>query len=360
MSRPFRTVIVTCVGGMFVSDIVEALRSAPDFDVRIVGCDANPNAPGRVLADCFEALPFAAAEPELYARKVIELAKREKVDVIVPLSEAESRVISDHREELKAAGVAVSVSASAVVSMITDKASLMAHLRDHKLRVLDFRIVDSLQDLDSALHALGYPGKSVVLKPRRTSGARGVLIFDAKMGDQDAPIDGRGSGRGSYDRLLQQMRSVETFPQGSIAVPYVGGPVFDVDCVAVSGEATDIVPRLRQWRNPLSPASTGNRVEMNPDVIGYCRDLCRALDIDGAGDFDVALDDRGQPVVFDAGVRLSGSVGGAVVAGANIPAQLVRVLTGLPRQEFDIRDGCVVRPFMRFIEISPDRQRDYI
>ena len=359
MSQPFRTVLVTCVGGKFVSDIVAALRSAPDFDVRIVGCDANPETPGRILADHFAALPFAAAEPQLYASMMIEIAKREKVDVIVPLSEAESRVISDHRDVLKAAGVAVSVSAPAVVSMITDKASLMARLRDRNLHVLDFQIVDSLQDLDSALYTLGYPGKPVVLKPRRTSGARGVLIFDATA-DENILIDGRGSGRGTYDWLLQQMTSVVSFPQGSIAVRYVGGPVFDVDCVAVSGEATDIVPRLRQWRDPLSPASTGNRVDMNPAVIGYCRSLCRALEIDGAGDFDVALDYCGKPVVFDAGVRLSGSVGGAVVAGANIPAQLVRVLTGLPRQKFEIRDGCVVRPFMRFMEISADRQDDYI
>ncbi len=97
---------------------------------------------------------------------------------------------------------------------------------------------------------------------------------------------------------------------------------------------------------------------MNADVIGYCRSLCRAFALDAAGDFDIGLDERGRPFVFDAGTRMSGSVGGALVAGANIPAQLVRVLTGLPREEFHVRDGCVVRPFTTFVEVPSERQHE--
>lgn len=348
-----RTILVTCVGGEFVYDIVRALRSAPDFDARIIGCDANPQARGRVLVDRFISLPASSEE---YMAGLYSLAADEKIDLVLPLSENESRILSRHRNELKAAGVAITTSDFATVEMMTDKLTMLQRARDSGIDVIESLSVESIDDLQRALDQLGYPERVVVVKPRRTSGARGVMIFDSSVQETEFRRGARGGGRGTKEIIFDDLKRSGLSLKDLIAVAYLPGPVYDVDCIAIGGEATDIVPRLRQWADSLSPASTGNRVDMNRDVIEYCRSLCRAFAIEGAGDFDVALDNKGRPRVFDAGTRLSGSVGGAVVAGANIPAQLVRVMTGLPRQEFQIRNGCVVRPFMTFAEVPPDRQ----
>lgn len=360
MTSAHRTILVTCVGGMFIYDIISALRSASDFSARILGCDANPQAAGRILVDRFAILPFAEKDPKKYISDIFQLLKEERVNVILPLSESESRLLSLYRDDLRRLGVSLSVSGPKAVGVITDKLTLLEQLREKGVYVPDFHPVDTLRDIDSALSALGYPTKSVVIKPRRSAGARGVLIFDSDASASNSTFKNRGSIRASREIILNELDANASSFQRHIAVPYVDGPVFDVDCIVIEGEATDIVPRRRQWRDPLSPASTGNRIEMNASVIDYCRELCRALCIDGAADFDVALEADGRPVIFDAGTRLSGSVGGAVLAGANIPAQLIRVLTGLPRQEFSVRDGVVVRPFMTFVEIKPEKQNDLI
>ena len=57
--KPHFTVGVTCVGGTFIADVLNALRAAPDFTVTIIGVDANAAARGRVLCDHFAVLPMA-------------------------------------------------------------------------------------------------------------------------------------------------------------------------------------------------------------------------------------------------------------------------------------------------------------
>ena len=348
-----RTILVTCVGGRFIYDIVRALRSAPDFRARIIGCDANPETEGRVLTDRFVSLP---SDPDEYIAGLFALAAEERIDLVLPLSEHESRILSRRRAEMLSRGIATATSDFATVDAMTDKLTMLQRVKAGGVETVEFRAVDTLDDLEAALTALGYPQRVVVVKPRRSSGARGVMVFDEQVAQDSYQRGLRGSGRGAKSEILADLAKANASLNGFVAVGYLDGPVYDVDCIAVDGVATDIVPRLRQWRDPLSPSSTGNKIEMNSAVIDYCRALCRVFGVQGSADFDIALDERGRPRVFDAGTRLSGSVGGAFVAGANIPAQLVRVLTGLPRQEFAVRDGCVVRPFMTFAEVPPERQ----
>ena len=52
---------------------------------------------------------------------------------------------------------------------------------------------------------------------------------------------------------------------------FLEGPVFDVDCIVKDGELLDCVSRVRQLKNPLSPYSTGHKVELNSTVIEYAK-----------------------------------------------------------------------------------------
>jgi len=360
MAAAHRKIVLTCVGGALIYDVIKALRSAPDFTVRLIGCDADPQARGRVLMDRFVNVPLAETDQSNYLAAIWDLVKEEQPDLILPLSEGESRVLAGVRDDLRRAGVAISVSSLEAVTVMTDKLTLMQRLSSRNVHSLDCMAVADEMELEAALRELGYPNRSVVVKPRKASGARGVWVFDAGVKEFRPSSNSRNSGIGDRDAIVQQVEEAGLSISDRVAMPFVKGPIYDVDCISVDGTALDVVPRLRQWREALSSASSGNRVEMNVAIIDYCRELCEALDVDGSGDFDVVLDEDGQAVVFDAGTRLSGSVGGAVVAGANIPAQLVRVLTGLERIEFDVRDGCVIRPFLTFAEIPNQNQNDLL
>ena len=54
---------VTCVGGRFVFDALQALRAAPDLDVTIIGMDAVAESSGKLFVDRFVQVPFASQDP---------------------------------------------------------------------------------------------------------------------------------------------------------------------------------------------------------------------------------------------------------------------------------------------------------
>lgn len=358
--KPNITVCVTCVGGRLIFDILTALRAATDFDVFLLGIDADPSAAGRLLCDRFEVLPMAEQDEEGYIRRLLALHHEIGIDVYIPLSEPESMLAARHRELLRENGIRPSVGSAETVRVMTDKLLMLQRLKDRGMDAGSFVAVDTAEHARRALEALGYPERRVVIKPRSGRGSRGVLIADVSQVIFRHLLPERFCGTGKFEALRDAMAEEGMTFENLLAVPYCDGPVFDVDCIATAGRLTDVSARLRQLKNPLWPTSTGHRITMDPRVLSYARQLCAAFDVDGAGDFDVVLVDGDRPLLFDAAARFSGSVGGSFTAGANFPAQLVRVLMGLPRQTLEVEDGVVLRPFVTMAKIPPENQDDLL
>lgn len=359
-SIPTVTVCVTCVGGRLIYDFVRALRSAADFRVKIIGIDADPNAAGRLLCDHFHVFPMAESDEGLYLKNLLHLHEDVGLDVYIPLSEAESRLAAKHRELLVNKGIMPSSSNIETVRVMTDKLLMLQRLQDQSIDAGPFLGVNTASEAQDAVHAMGYPKNRVVIKPRDGRGSRGVLIASAKENSFRRLLPERFCGTGSFESLCHAMKQEGMTFERLICVPYYEGPVFDVDCIAIKGQLSDIAARLRQLRNPFWPTSTGHRVTMDPIVLAYAKKLCSAFEVDGAGDFDIVLVNGERPLLFDAGSRFSGSVGGSLAAGGNFPAQLVRTLLGLPRKKLDIRDGVVIRPFLTMAPIPSENQDDLL
>lgn len=339
-------------------DTLAALRAADDFNIFLVGIDANPSAHGRLLCDRFEVLPMAEEDEEGYLRGLFALHDEIGLDTFIPLSEAESKLAARHRDTFLKKGIRPSASDNETVRVMTDKLLMLERLTEHGVDAGEYRAVDSLEDAESALQVFGYPDRRAVIKPRDGRGSRGVLIIDAHQSTFEQLLPERFCGVGDFDEVRNAMAREGMGFENLIAVPYYDGPVFDVDCIAAKGELLDVAARLRQLKNPVWPTSTGHRISMDSRVLEHARKLCSAFGVDGAGDFDIVLVDGERPILFDAGARFSGSVGGSFTAGANFPAQLVRVLMGMPRVEQEIEDGVVLRPYLTMARIPPGNQDD--
>ena len=360
MAAPHYTVLVTCVGGRLIYDIIQALRMAEDFTVTLLGCDSDPQAHGRLLVDHFEVIGRAEDDEDVYIDRLIALRNRYGLEAIIALSEGECRTIARQRDRLANAGIRTSVSPWPTVRAMTDKLLMMQRLEERGIETGGYAVVDNEESARVALAALGHPGNRVVLKPRRGAGSRGVMIVDAERREWEALLPNRFCGTGDFDAVRRAMAAEGADFSDLIAVPFHEGQVFDVDCLADAGALTDVACRLRQLRNPLWPTSTGHRVTMDARVIELARQLCVAFGVVGAADFDIVLKDGSHPILFDAGARYSGSVGGSFTAGMNFPAQLVRLMFGQQRWPYAIEDGCVLRPYITMVSIPRANEHDFL
>ncbi|MBM3491850.1 MAG: hypothetical protein FJX68_15695 [Alphaproteobacteria bacterium] len=336
------------------------MRAAPDFAVEIVGIDADASATGRLLCDHFAVLPMADEAPERYLSELLELHRAAPFDVYLGLSDAEARWSSRHRSALLSAGIRPAAGDWTSVEPMTDKLLMLDRLVARGLDAGEFFAVESRQDAEAALRQLGHPVRRVVLKPRRGRGSRGVLVVDAGEKTFRKLLPDRFCGTGDWPALTAAMANQGMDWTDMVAMPYYDGPVFDLDCIAVAGRMTDVAVRLRQLKNPFWPTSTGHKIAMEPRVVTYAGQLCAAFGVDGAGDFDVVLANGERPLLFDSSARFSGSVGETFVAGANLPAQLVRTLAGMRRRDEVLRDGLVMRPYITMAPIPAANEWDLL
>jgi carbamoyl-phosphate synthase large subunit len=351
MKKPHFVVCITCVGGRLIYDIISAVRDAEDYSVTVVGVDADPSAAGRLLCDHFAVLPMAEKDPEGWVKGIVDLKARLGVQGLICLSDQEARLAAQTRGYFAENGIHTSVSQWETVEVMTDKLSLLQTLNQGGVDAGPFVRINSIEDAAQALKELGYPDKRIVLKPRRGSGSRGVLVCDSAKAGFELMIPDRLCGVGTFEQIQDELAQRELGVSDWLAVPYWEGPVFDVECLVSNRQVVLSAARRRQLRNPFWPTSTGHLVDMHPAVLSYASQMCRALNVEGAGDFDIVLRQDGSCVVMDASARFSGSVGGSYTAGANFLAQLVRVMFGLPLVQYQIRDQTPLRPYITMAEI---------
>ena len=355
------TVLVTCIGGHFIGDICTALRDSPDMNLTIIGVDNNEASPGRVLCDHFFPIASAETNPKNFVDDLINIHRKIKFDFILALSEAETLALSKRQDIFQTLNIKTSTSSHETVGKIVDKNLLYDELIRANLQNCRYQKIDNLDDFDEATEYCGYPNSKVVIKPRVGRGSRGVLIMDPETKDFQSLLPDRLCGVGPKSEIKKILNSKKHGFTRLICMPFLEGPVFDVDCIVKDGELLNCVSRVRQLKNPLSPYSTGHKVELNSTVIDYAKKICRTLCMDGAADFYIIIEQTlGIPILLDAGARFSGSVGGTYVAGSNFLTQLIRSKMGWPLEDMQIRNNCVLRPFITMRAIPAANEGDLL
>lgn len=351
--KPTFDVALTCVGGRLTFDLINAIRRAPDFKVNITGMDLNANANGRFLCDQFFTIPNAETDQAHWFQSVLEIQHKTNFTSLIPLSEAEVKLTSSYNKAFAFNNVVTSVSDDLVVDIVNDKFHLMTTLQSEGIHVGPFHAINNEAELRQKITLLGYPDSKIVLKPRKGRGSRGVMILDANQNSFNALLPNRFCGHGCVETVIAAFRKNDISFEDCIIMPHYSGDVYDVDCVAKSGSAWSITARRRQLSNALWPTSTGHISSTNPIVIDYVKNITSALNINGAADFDVIVQNDGVPFVIDGACRFSGSVGVSFGAGVNMPAQLIRMMYGLERNNEVLEDGVAFRPFVTMASIQP-------
>ncbi len=342
---------ITCIGGKFVFDAVQALRSTEDLDVKIIGIDANPDSAGKLYADEFESVPFAAKDERAYCEALIDICERHKIEAVFLWSEPETRAVAMHSELFVERRIKTTADNAKAALLVTHKKKLFDFLSEKGIDVGEYRGVNSNNGARKAISELGYPFKKVVVKPSSGAGSRGVLIADGDVLTYTPLLTDRLCGTGTIESIEESMKNADATFENCLAMPFLGDEVYDVDCLAVHGKAVNVIPRLRQYSNPLSPVNEGCKISMDEDIIEYVSRMAAALNVHGVCDFDVARDSEGRPKVLDASLRMSGSVGASFAAGVNLPAQLLRILLELPLKTYDVANGAEIRPVNHFTKI---------
>jgi carbamoyl-phosphate synthase large subunit len=307
VTAPLR-VLVTGAGGPAAIAAMKSLRA--EESVQLIAADMDPWAAGLYLTPERTLVPAGAA-PDFTA-VLLDLCRTLRVDVVLPTVDAELQPLARAREEFAAAGVALLLAPAAALDIILDKLTLAEHCAG-VVRVPRTELFGP--SLDPA--GWTYP---VVVKPRRGSGSRGVVIVDSAA--ELAALD-------RSPRLIVQ--------------EFLPGEEYSVDVLAdAAGQVIASVPRLRVRVD--SGVSVGGRTVHDAEVEWFGRAVAQATGVTYVANVQCRRTAEGIPALLEVNPRMPGTLGLTIASGVDMPRLALAALLGRPvPASLDFCERAVVR-----------------
>lgn len=310
------TALITSCGGEIIPGIIECLRSEPGYDFRLIGVDMDDDAVGQRFVDDFYTVPGGLDDK--YIPHMREIVKAEDIDVIVPLSDQETRSLSKHKEEFRTIGAEILTPDGEAVETASDKGSMLKYLDDKGINVPEYHLPRSFEELDQAVSELGYPRKKVVIKPRRQRAARGFWLLSDERSTQDLVMSEKCLQTLPYDALKNLLTDKQSIPD-IVVMEYLAGSDFNVDCLSVDGKAVYQIP-IRRVKPDAGPVQIGETTH-NSRVQNMAKEICDTFEFEYNTNVELAYptDQReGEPLVYEINPRVSGPIATHEAAGINL------------------------------------------
>jgi carbamoyl-phosphate synthase large subunit len=335
-------ILVTGVGGGGVGEQLIKALGMSTLSKRVVGTDLDVDVARHSGADGCHALP--RANDPAYIERLLDICRRERIDVLLPGSEPELRVIAANARQLRTEVAMVAVNDPGVITTCSDKFETTRFLLENGFDCPQSWLVRQLDDLD----AIGlFP---LIVKPVVGGGSQNVYLI--QNDDELRMIVGF---------LLRYFESILVQEYvGRADQEYTVGVLFDAD-----GQLINSIALNRFILNSLSnrirvPNRTGRselgdvlavssgvsqgRVDAFDMVREHCEKVGKALGARYAINVQCRVAD-GKVMIFEINPRFSGTSSIRAMLGFNEPDLLIRKhilgedISGVPPYRF----GTVLR-----------------
>lgn len=230
---PKLKVLLTAVGCPGGVTMVRALKNNGEREIEIIGTDMRLEAAGRFFVDRFYRVPAGTA-PEFIPR-MVEIIEREQPDILFPQSSHEVHPIALHRSEFEERGVSTVVANPRAIALSNDKGLMYAELEDADVPCPQIVACRTLGAFIKAVRSLGYPERSVCIKPATSKGSRGFRILSAGADRVDMLINRRADETTmTLEEAVDILASADPFPP-LLVMEFATGKEFTVDVFCKAG-----------------------------------------------------------------------------------------------------------------------------
>ncbi len=318
------SVLITGVGSEGAYGVIRSLReSVPN--IHIVGLDTNANSAHKAFVDAFVVPPLRTS-PD-YIPFVIRQLSKFNCDVCWPIPTDELELFARERLHIERdSNARVMIGEEGSLGIANDKINLYEHLERSGIAVVaPFRVATTIEEMEGAIKAIGYPANQVVIKPARGAGSQGFRILDANL---DRKKD-------YFRRLSLQQRTKwedirAVFADGDfprmLVTEYLPGAEWDVDVLADRGKVIAAVSR--KSHSMFGGMATDSEVAPNASAIDYATRIVESLKLTYIHNIAFREDSEGRLRLLEINPRVPGTIIAATKAGVNLPALALDMILG--------------------------------
>lgn len=327
-----RRVLITGAGSAGIKGTLYSLKIAEDVFTVSVDCDSNVL--GKYLCDKFYQI-YPASNP-CFILQLIDICKKENVDVLLPQVNEELRALSFCKKRFEDVGTKIAISSNESILCANNKDLLMNVARQLHIPVPKHYVVNKRTDLEDAISKLGYPENRVVIKPPFGRGMQGFRVLDANI-DRTKLFFGEKLENASMFLKREELNFLgEKFPT-LLVTEYLSGIEYSIDVLSNGGKVIVAIPRKR---TKIRTGITFNGIiEKRSDLIKFSKKLTEKLRLEYAHGYQFKEDGDGIPKILECNPRIQGSMVLATLSGANIIYGAYKLCLGEELPRFRIKWG---------------------
>jgi carbamoyl-phosphate synthase large subunit len=306
---------ITGIGGGVGQSIIKSLYNT---DYNLIGLNGEPLAAG------IYALPKAYMVPYFnkpnYISTVLDICKKEKIDVLFPGLDAELMPLSLHFDDFKKIGTTVIVSKPDVIIISDDKQQTFDSLTKAGVRV----------PYTCALEGYIFDEQKLpLIVKQKVGGARSKNVFVAKT-------------KTDWVGIMQQ---IGTKKGDFIVQEYIEGDEYTCGSINFDGTCKGIIVMRRILRDGDTHKCFSVK---NPIIEQTVRTVLEAIKPFGACNIQLRMK-GGVPYIFEINARCSGTTAARTLCGFNEPKMIADYLLKGIEPRFDIQEKTILRYWKELI-----------
>jgi carbamoyl-phosphate synthase large subunit len=295
------TVLVSAAGSTHGVNVINALRSQRQYDVKIIGIDSDVYAAGLYLADHYEIVPNVS-EPS-FKDCISEICEKYNINVAIPTHSAELPFYSSNRKYLEEIGVGMLVASLKSLGICDDKMKLANFFCELGVN-----------------YPKGYEPSNINTIPE----THFPLFIKSRFGS--------GSSHAHKINSPYELNFYIREVPSPIIQEYIEGTEYTINVISDGeGQVVGALPikRLKVKMGLSVVAET----ELNFGLIQETERIVQALGLVGPSNVQAILKDK-EPMFIEVNPRFAaGSLPLAVAAGLNIPLIILQIILGDPVSE---------------------------
>ena len=321
-------VLMTGAGAPGAPGIIRSLRLNGEREIKITGVDIDDHySAGIGMVDFFYKVPTPDNE-QLFVDKILEIALKQQVRVIIPLVTRELFVFARNNHRFKANNIHVLVSDYEPLLIANDKYELMTFCAKNDIPAPEFYKVNTFKEFRDAATKLSFPGKMICFKPPVSNGLRGFRIITApgKVNKLDLLLNQKPNdvfmGFDEFENIINES---DYFPE-LLVMEYLEGTEYSVDVLVDRGNCIEVIPRSRD-KIKMGISFAGTLVK-DERIIEFSKKIVTQLGLHGNIGLQFKNDSDGVPKILESNPRVQGTIVFNTAGGFNMVYNAVKMALG--------------------------------
>lgn len=293
--KKFR-LLIDGAGTATTISILKGLKKQNKYNTKTIVIDMDELNPGKFLADSFYKVP--PAKNESFVEKVLDICKKEKIDLFIPIIDLSFLNLAKHAHEFKKIGTFLLLSNLEAINITSDK-----------------------------LKTFNFFKKENIPTPK---------VFEKKEKIKTFPvfIKPRIGGRASINTFKIENEKELKFYLSKLSTPliqeYITGEEFTADCLNyLNGSFIDAVIRKRiETKGGLSTKVEFVSYDIAQKIKKYIKYFSEKLNLIGAYNIQGFIKTDGEIVFTEINPRFAGTHTFTIEAGLNSIKYILDMLTG--------------------------------